>query len=314
MFFKNDNPFSNASLSLENSLEDIKIPVDLSLFSEEAEILEYWRNLKGDDNWSQARSNENFRLIEKVYPFGTRRVYEPIDHKNNLDLQSSRGLGFNGDEDIEKMVKSYIRKTSLFHESDKLRFDEASLVVEKITEQLEDFLSQNNDPVAAKAVKIAVARGKDKFVEIGARTANFLNHYKNNGWTKVIGYDINPISVGIAKKLGWDLRLGDIKDASGFDLKDSGLVVLYHVLEHVSDPLKSLKTLNTAAGIGTKFHIEIPIEPGIPRLRYGHLFPFESGDLVEMLKLAGFIPVSFSNIPHPGGPAIERVVAVSTGV
>ena len=94
-------------------------------------------------------------------------------------------------------------------------------------------------------------------------------------------------------------------DFSGHDL-----ILGYHALECSPDPLSLLKKISSSADPGTKVHFEVTIEPGVPRIRYGHLFPFEKGDLQVMLHETGFISVSFSNIPHPGGPPVERIFAV----
>ena len=120
------------------------------------------------------------------------------------------------------------------------------------------------------------------------------------------------MSISICKKLGWNVEFKDLNDLNSiFNINPGTLIVCYHVLEHLSNPLESLKNLSKQLPPGVKLHFEIPIEPGVPRLNFGHLFPFERGDLQKMLIEAGFITVSFSNATHPGGPEIERVLAIS---
>jgi hypothetical protein len=54
------------------------------------------------------------------------------------------------------------------------------------------------------------------------------------------------------------------------------------------------------------FHVEVPIEPGIPRLEYAHLFAFEKNDLQKMLEEAGF-EILFKKLINQ--PDCERYLA-----
>ena len=61
---------------------------------------------------------------------------------------------------------------------------------------------------------------------------------------------------------------------------------------------------------GTLFHVEVPIEPDGPRIRYGHLFAFHENDLIKMLELTGFHILTVSRKTHHGGPFIERCLVI----
>ena len=67
-----------------------------------------------------------------------------------------------------------------------------------------------------------------------------MNYWQNNGFESSSGYDINPLNIAVCKKLGWDVSNGDLNTGTGFDFSNAGLVVAYHVLEHVYDPQESL--------------------------------------------------------------------------
>ena len=294
----------------EAEIEKTELNVDLENFAEEAEIINNLKELKGDNNWAEIRSENNFELVEKEYSFGTRKVYVSSDNKAIEELQSSRGPA-GGDFSLEYLLKKLVFLENHVDTSDIMRIKEVNAVVENIIENFDDISKDAKEPDTLEALKIMKENAKNKFVELGFRNTSVLSHYKKAGYNEVIGYDINALSVSACKKLGWDARLGDLSCDDHFDIKHADLILAYHVLEHISDPLETLKMLNRISTPGTKFHIEIPIEPGIPRLRYGHLFPFERGDLAAMLYEAGWVPVSYSNIPHPGGPEIERIMAIS---
>jgi len=285
--------------------------LNLKDFDEEKSMIEKLVDLKGDNNWEDVRSDSNFDLVEKEYSFGKRKVYVPRKVQNNIKLQSSRGTHIANDETIEKTLKRFVQYETVLDEPDSLRIQELSTIRQQVSENLEDFLKESTNQEVIDAVTKAMTNPQTKFVEVGFRVPSLMNYWSKNGFDSVSGYDINPLNIAVCKKLGWDVHSGDLNTGEGFDFSGVGLVVAYHVLEHVYDPFESLKILNKLMDPGTMFHIEVPIEPGVPRLKYGHLFPFESGDLQHMLIDAGFIPISYSNIPHSGGPAIERILAVS---
>ena len=149
------------------------------------------------------------------------------------------------------------------------------------------------------------------FVELGFRIPRLLDYFTKTHGSKSWGYDIVPLNVDVANTLGYDGRLYDLNDCNDdLDLEGATLVAAYHVIEHVSDPLKALQKIYNSMSPGSLFHVEIPIEPGEPRVEFGHLFPFEEGDLKIMLEEAGFRVATLSTKTHTGGPQIERCIAL----
>jgi SAM-dependent methyltransferase len=149
----------------------------------------------------------------------------------------------------------------------------------------------------------------NKYAEVGFRLPRVLKRYESHGY-RVVGYDISSFNVDVGKFLGYDCEIWDLNDRS----QDSSerrhdIVSCYHVLGHTFDPVSALRGIVTRLTSGGIVHIEVPIEPGIPRLRYGHLIGFEKGDLRRMVEEVGLTVLNFEDAPHPGGPAIERVVA-----
>ena len=143
--------------------------------------------------------------------------------------------------------------------------------------------------------------------EIGFRTPRLLKYYLEREYAYAIGYDVLEANVIAAQFLGYNADVYDLNECEkDLDLKNIDLVLAYHVLEHVSDPHKAIKKISESMSPDSHFHVEIPIEPGIPNIRYCHLFPFESGDIRWMLEDAGFQVLTFSMQTHPDGPVVER--------
>ena len=242
-----------------------------------------------DPGWQETRSPEGkFDLVEKDFPWGTRKVYVPKDPSHNTELQKSRGIPLTENDTNDEMkgkVLEYVKETV---ESDHVRINEL------------DYVLQN--AFAGKEI--------NSFCEIGFRIPRLQNFYLERGM-KEKGFDINPFNVSLGKSLGFNCDLFDLNDTSqDIDIKDCDLIVCYHVLEHVHDPFETLKMIYRSASPGTIFHLEIPVEPDGPRIKYGHLYPFFQDDMHKMLEMSGFKLVSKSNQTHKDGPWIERYTAI----
>lgn len=229
-------------------------------------------------NWKDLRSCSNYTLTTLEFSFGKRDVYVIDRNKQESyeDLQSSRGI-VNADtlDDVISNNQSYTLTPA-----DLARIDELELF-------------NRNCPFS-----------KTEFFELGFRFPRLLTHYAKE-FDVVKGCDIVDFNVEVGKKLNFDVVKCDLSlDVP--DVSNASLVVAYHVLEHVSHPHITLQRLFEKMKLGSYFHVEIPIEPGTPRIRYAHLFPFERGDIFEMCTQAGFTIVHSSIIPFEGGPDIER--------
>ena len=245
--------------------------------------------LKGKDNWAGTRSESNFEIVERTYSFGTRTCYK---RKNNddpvyVDLQQSRGLAIYEDDTLEN-VMSQLDETMTLNSADIVRIEE----LENIWRSLE--------------VNLGVIQHTG-FAELGFRVPRLMKHYSEKYDVKGWGYDVAPLSIGVTQKMGFDGRVYDFNDCfEDLDLKGASLVVSYHMLEHLSDPLVAVKKVYDSMDKGAFFHVEIPVEPGMPRLQFAHMFPFHPRDMAYMLQEAGFTILTLSNQTHEGGPWVER--------
>jgi len=246
-------------------------------------------SLKGKDNWSGTRNADNFNLVQRTYSFGTRNCYAKKENGHNVyvNLQSSRGIGIEENDTLDRIMSTIDDSLELI-ESDMVRIRE----IETLFENSELF-SDTYKPTG--------------FVELGFRVPRLMKYYQETYDIPSWGYDISPLSLGVTKKLNYDGRLYDFDScAETLDLKGASLIISYHMLEHLSDPLVSVKKIFHEMDSGAYFHVEVPIEPGTPRLEFAHMFPFEARDLGYMLLEVGFEILAFSNQTHEGGPYIER--------
>jgi len=229
----------------------------------------------------------DYRLIE--YPFGTRKV--AIASDRTKILQAARGQAFGTDiNSYESYVEKYKKDSNEFHEFDKFRALEILSLQEKNHLKLD----------------------KEKFFyEYGFRSTAVLSFWKNY-FNNVKGCDVVNPCINASRDLGYDTELIDL-NMQVPNLDNVGLLGAYHVLEHLSDPFDVIKRTYDALPYDAIFHVEIPIEPDGPRIRYGHLFPFHTGDLYSMLIHTGFQVIGYTDKSLPGGPAIERAVAIKKG-
>ena len=253
-------------------------------------------SLKGKDNWAKIRTSDNFNLIQRNYSFGIRYCYEKKEKDDPVyvDLQSSRGIGILEDDSIERIL-SQIDDSMKLSEADLVRINE----IETIRDHPELDLKKNEHT---------------GFVELGFRVPKLMKYYKENYGASVWGYDISPLSVSTTKSLGYDARTYDFSDCSKkLDLKGASLVVSYHMLEHLSDPLVAIRKIYESMDSAAFFHVEIPIETGFPRIQSAHMFPFHPSDIAHMLVESGFNILTKSNQKTRSGrnegDNIERYMA-----
>ena len=244
-------------------------------------------------NQLRAGDEEFFDLKEVEFPFGKRKVFYKKSQDTYELLQGTRSSAVpKENKDFDELVslsKSFLEKID---EHDLVRIDELNNI--------------------RKALKNSTGKDLGDFksiVEIGFRTPRLLKYYLGEGFKEAWGCDVLMENVVAAQALGYNAFVYDLDEChEDLDLKESDLVVSYHVLEHVSNPHKAIKKIYQSMKKESYFHVEIPIEPGVPNIRYCHLFPFHPGDLLWMLKDAGFEPLTFSNVTHEGGPWVERIL------
>lgn len=151
---------------------------------------------------------------------------------------------------------------------------------------------------AAQTVMWLKAIDDGKLLDVGCGAGGQLYHLQEMGW-RVSGTEPDPKAVTVARELlGTDyVYEGSLEDA-GFNENTFDAVISNHVLEHLSDPLETLKECHRVMKPGAQITFATPhIESlgshyfkeywrglEIPR----HLFLFTTKSLEEMAQRAGF--------------------------
>jgi 2-polyprenyl-3-methyl-5-hydroxy-6-metoxy-1,4-benzoquinol methylase len=139
---------------------------------------------------------------------------------------------------------------------------------------------------------------KGTLLDIGCGKGGFLQQMQQRGF-KVNGLDVSPIACRLAsEKVGKEnIFEGDLLSAN-FPQRHYDIITLWHVLEHVNDPVKTLKKIHTLLKNDGLLIICCPNFNSLLRLMFKdkwyplctphHLFHFTFQTLTSVLKLTGY--------------------------
>lgn len=211
-----------------------------------------------------ARDPSLYDLIVRTYPFGQRLSYvskaQDVEHE---DLQDSRGITLLPDDTTDTVV-SRVHNALPLTEIDVTRVNE-----------IERFFGSS-------------LASFDAFIDVGFRIPRLVNHFSGHK-LRSLGIDISSLNVTAARFLGFEAYAVDISSAHATMPVPEGkhLITCYHVIEHTPDPVVAVNNLVRMMGQGSVLIVEVPIEPGTPMLRFGHMSEFRHGDLKHMLESCG---------------------------
>lgn len=267
---------------MKNKYEDFE-----KLYSSHVSFL---KEFAGEDRkFKQFRDSSKFVEDKIILPWGERTCLKEIVDKNNYNLQLSRGMSLNLDFSPEEAFEHINFLIDNIIESDIVRINELDYILNH-KEKLE-----------------IIDYNPSSFYEIGFRVPRLQKYYAERGM-KEGGCDINEFIVSVGKILGFNCEKVDLQsDFENFSLRDFNLIVCYHVIEHLSNPMEFLEKIYKVTSEKTLFHFEIPVEPDGPHIERAHLFPFHDKDLLKMIQNAGFRLLAHSNVTHTDGPWIERI-------
>jgi 2-polyprenyl-3-methyl-5-hydroxy-6-metoxy-1,4-benzoquinol methylase len=94
--------------------------------------------------------------------------------------------------------------------------------------------------VRSKRRKIEKLKARGKILDVGCGTGEFLFEMKRHGW-ETIGIETSARAAGFARKnYGLEIAAADLVEAD-FAAEQFDVITFWHVLEHVHDPLATLK-------------------------------------------------------------------------
>jgi len=160
-------------------------------------------------------------------------------------------------------------------------------------EEIEEEISKNIGRVEEVVKRFG---NKGKLLDIGCGAGFFIACLKRYGWD-VMGVEVSEWAAKFAKeKLKLKVLLGSFEDVEIGDLFD--LITMYHILEHLPNPLKSLKQVSRLLAADGVLIIKGPNLGGFDRIWHGknwrgysdrtHLYHFTPKTYRMILEKAGF--------------------------
>jgi len=170
-----------------------------------------------------------------------------------------------------------------------------------------------NDPVIRQDCNDRIAWIKKRYgdlngkrvLEIGSSSGYFLEMLSSAG-AEVIGVELNKEYADYARRLGFTVRSEPVEDllfTYAFDL-----VVMFHTLEHVCDPMSMMRAVHLALADGGSFMGEVPNQDDwrikifdnevVKRFHYdpNHYYYFSPVTLNNYLGRCGFEDVAFETV------------------
>jgi 2-polyprenyl-3-methyl-5-hydroxy-6-metoxy-1,4-benzoquinol methylase len=141
-------------------------------------------------------------------------------------------------------------------------------------------------------------KGEGRLLDVGCATGNFLDRMWKRGNWQVWGVEVNEEAARYAQeRFGLDVFIGELREAnypaSWFDV-----VALWDVLEHLHDPLDTLKEINRVLKGDGILILSLPNSDSFDARIFGdcwigldpprHLYTFSTKTLKRLLTVAGF--------------------------
>lgn len=172
----------------------------------------------------------------------------------------------------------------------------------------EELFNKRVSQIASPKVDWVIENTDEKglWVDIGCGTGEILIAAKQNGYeVRGVDSDTKQIKFAIDKGLKVSCDYVDNKNAINY-LKDSNVVSLFNILEHLEYPVNLLKIISESVDIGCYVVIEVPRHPSISSLSNlifndissRHIYPpdhmhiFTENSMDIMLRKCKLIPVS----------------------
>lgn len=143
-----------------------------------------------------------------------------------------------------------------------------------------------------------IAQPPGRLLDVGCGRGELAGAFVRRGWTAA-GVDPSPDAVRVARSLGIDAREGTLDDVA-WEPGSFDAVVLHHSLEHVPDPVTTLRRAGELLRPGGRLFVAVPYWGSWQRRRFGsrwfhldlprHLQHFDEVSLADAIRAAGLVP------------------------
>ncbi|NIT35893.1 MAG: methyltransferase domain-containing protein [candidate division Zixibacteria bacterium] len=155
-------------------------------------------------------------------------------------------------------------------------------------------------------------RAGGSLLDVGAGAGDYLAVVRALGWA-AIGVEANDAAAASARAAGLNVVTGNVAEAiaGGSVTGPYDVIRMHHVLEHVTDPVGTLRLAATAAGRGAKLCVAVPNAAGALARLFGrywyhwalpfHRSHFNVKTLRELLRTTGWRPTRTFFLSAPQG-------------
>ena len=147
-------------------------------------------------------------------------------------------------------------------------------------------------------------KGEGRILDIGCNNGLYLSILKSIGW-KVLGVELNPALAQAQEALGIEVKQGTLEDAQ-FEEGSFDVVRLSHVLEHLYEPLKTLKEIAKILKPNGQIRITVPNQRSFAFFLFKDLWYGAPGHLYC------FKPFTLSKLCEKAGLTLERVAITAS--
>lgn len=161
-----------------------------------------------------------------------------------------------------------------------------------------------NYAVKAKLNLLESFINKGSLLDYGAGTGVFMQGAKKRGW-KVKGIEVNPLARENAAARGLELFGPEYLDKIAKESFEA--ITLWHVLEHLDNPLEWTKTFAEKLKPGAVLIYALPNHESLDSKIYGndwaaldlplHLYHFKKKNISDLAKASGLIVEGIHNMP-----------------
>jgi 2-polyprenyl-3-methyl-5-hydroxy-6-metoxy-1,4-benzoquinol methylase len=135
--------------------------------------------------------------------------------------------------------------------------------------------------------------------EVGCGYGGILDYFRSQYDCTVLGSDIDASINDFSLEKGLDIKKGSLEV---FSKGKADIIILSHILEHISSPLEFLKNLKNLMRENGVIYVEVPgikhpkVIDGNLGVQPGHLLYFDKNTAINTFKEAGYKVVTSNEV------------------